>query len=66
MFYERTIEKTIRSVSAAFPVMLVTGPRQVGKTTLLEKIAERTYEITQKGGLAAARICMAECHNASL
>lgn len=40
MFYERTIEKTIRSVSAAFPVMLVTGPRQVGKTTLLEKIAE--------------------------
>lgn len=40
MFYERTIEKTIRRVNAAFPVMLVTGPRQVGKTTLLEKIAE--------------------------
>ncbi len=40
MYYERTIEATIRNVSSTFPVLLVTGPRQVGKSTLLEKIAE--------------------------
>ena len=40
MFYKRSIEATIRNVSATFPVLLVTGPRQVGKTTLLEKLAE--------------------------
>ena len=40
MFYERTIKATIRNVSETFPVLLVTGPRQVGKSTLLEKMAE--------------------------
>ena len=39
MFIERTIEATIRNVSATFPVLLVTGPRQVGKSTLLERMA---------------------------
>ena len=38
MFYKRTIEKTIRSVSESFPVLMLTGPRQAGKTTLLEKM----------------------------
>ena len=40
MYYERTIEATVRNVSETFPVLLVTGPRQVGKSTLLEKLAE--------------------------
>ncbi len=40
MYYERTIETTVRNVSATFPVLLLTGPRQVGKSTLLERIAE--------------------------
>ncbi|MCL2248620.1 MAG: ATP-binding protein [Oscillospiraceae bacterium] len=39
MYYERTIEKTLRSISESFPVLLLTGPRQVGKTTLLNKMA---------------------------
>ncbi|MDR2869568.1 MAG: ATP-binding protein [Deferribacteraceae bacterium] len=34
--FERTLKNTIEQVSATFPVLLVTGPRQVGKTTLLE------------------------------
>lgn len=40
MFYERTITDTIRNISETFPVLLVTGPRQVGKSTLLERLME--------------------------
>lgn len=45
MFYRRVLEDTIRDVSSNFPVLLLTGPRQVGKTTLLKHIAgeNRTY-----------------------
>jgi len=35
-YHPRTLAATIHSVSAHFPVLLLTGPRQVGKTTLLE------------------------------
>lgn len=40
MFFERTIKDTIKNVSETFPVLLVTGPRQVGKTTILESLME--------------------------
>ena len=40
MRYRRTLEDTIKYISDSFPVLLVTGPRQVGKTTLLEMCAE--------------------------
>ena len=41
----RTIETTIKKVSSNFKVLLLTGMRQVGKTTVLKNIAgaERTY-----------------------
>lgn len=35
----RTLAATVRRVSDAFPILLITGPRQVGKTTLLEQCA---------------------------
>lgn len=41
-YIERTLEKVIREVSQEYPVVLVTGPRQVGKTTLLLKMMEGT------------------------
>jgi len=41
MYYRRTLTSTIQSASAAFPVVLVTGPRQVGKTTLLQHAAKQ-------------------------
>lgn len=37
---KRTLTATIKQVSATFPVLLLTGPRQIGKTTLLEDCAE--------------------------
>lgn len=38
--YKRTLAKRITSIDQGFPVLLVTGPRQVGKTTLLEMCAD--------------------------
>ncbi len=40
MFFDCTLTATLRQVAAGFPVVVVTGPRQVGKTTLLEACAE--------------------------
>ncbi|MBU0955196.1 MAG: ATP-binding protein [Spirochaetes bacterium] len=40
MYIPRAIEPAIISIAKTFPVLLVTGPRQVGKTTLLKHIAE--------------------------
>lgn len=41
----RTLEGFLRKATGQFPVMLVTGPRQVGKTTILQHLSkdERTY-----------------------
>ena len=36
MFKKRTLERTLQNISLSYPVVLITGPRQVGKTTLLE------------------------------
>ena len=40
--YPRTLARTLLTASASFPVLMVTGPRQVGKTTLLEMCAKDT------------------------
>jgi predicted AAA+ superfamily ATPase len=41
----RTLEQFFERATGQFPVMLVTGPRQVGKTTILRHLADasRTY-----------------------
>lgn len=37
-YITRTIEKTLCKIADSFPVVMITGPRQVGKTTLLSMI----------------------------
>ena len=39
MYIKRAIEDTVVRISTMFPVLLITGPRQVGKTTLLKKLS---------------------------
>ncbi|MEZ5813496.1 MAG: ATP-binding protein [Alphaproteobacteria bacterium] len=45
MYIERTLETFLKNAAGQFPVLLVTGPRQVGKTTILKHLSkdERTY-----------------------
>ena len=43
---KRNLEKSIIELSKHFPVIMLTGPRQVGKTTLLEKISKDREYIT--------------------
>ncbi len=45
MYISRSLETIVPEYSDTFPVLMLTGPRQVGKTTLLEKLAnkQRTY-----------------------
>ncbi|MDJ0762605.1 MAG: ATP-binding protein [Myxococcota bacterium] len=37
MWIERQITRELQRIAAAFPAMVLTGPRQVGKTSLLER-----------------------------
>ena len=45
MYIPRQLEQVVLRASALFPVVTVTGPRQVGKTTMLEQLAagKRNY-----------------------
>lgn len=39
-YISRTLENVVLEASKEYPVVLVTGPRQVGKTTMLKKLME--------------------------
>lgn len=41
-YIKRGLEKVVSEVTKEYPVVLVTGPRQVGKTTMLQKLMEGT------------------------
>jgi len=41
MYYPRAMAGACRAASEQFPVILLTGPRQVGKTTLLQHLAKK-------------------------
>ena len=40
-YIKRTIEDRIKQLAKAFPVIIITGARQVGKTTLLNNIQKQ-------------------------
>jgi predicted AAA+ superfamily ATPase len=41
-YITRNLEKVVSQVTKEYPVVMVTGPRQVGKTTMLQKLMEGT------------------------
>lgn len=41
-YITRSLEHVVNQVTKEYPVVLVTGPRQVGKTTMLQKLMEGT------------------------
>jgi predicted AAA+ superfamily ATPase len=41
-YIKRNLEKVVSQVTKEYPVVLVTGPRQVGKTTMQKKLMEGT------------------------
>lgn len=41
-YIKRNLENVVDQVTNEYPVVLVTGPRQVGKTTMLQKLMEGT------------------------
>ena len=40
MYIKRVIEKTIKKMVNEFPVIVISGARQVGKSTMLQMIKE--------------------------
>ncbi len=43
-YIHRSIEKLLVRAAGEFPALVLTGPRQSGKTTVLKKIFEKTYK----------------------
>ena len=41
-YIKRSLEKVVLQVSKEYPVVLISGPRQAGKTTMLKKLMEGT------------------------
>lgn len=41
MYIQRHLESVVADMSRSFPVVLLTGPRQVGKTTMLKHLASK-------------------------
>ena len=53
---ERTLTQAIKQTSDSFKVLLLTGPRQVGKTTLLQEVQKtsRSYVTLDDLGMRLA------------
>ena len=39
-YIKRSMENQLTKLSESFPIVMITGPRQVGKTTLLNSMKE--------------------------
>ena len=46
MYIERQLEKKFAAVSEEYACVLLTGPRQVGKSTMLRHLMEGTFRWT--------------------
>lgn len=40
MYIKRALEKRVEELAGFFPVFMICGPRQVGKTTMLKELSK--------------------------
>ena len=67
-YITRSLEKVVQQVTQEYSVVLVTGPRQVGKTTMLQKLMEgasRGYvsldDLSERALAKMIRNCFCSC-----
>ena len=58
MYIKRNIENTIKMVSSEFPVIVLTGARQVGKSTMLQIIKENNMNYVTLDDLDARNLAL--------
>lgn len=58
MYIKRNIENTIKKVSLEFPVIVLTGARQVGKSTMLQIIKENNMNYVTLDDLDARNLAL--------
>ncbi|MCI5745941.1 MAG: ATP-binding protein [Erysipelotrichaceae bacterium] len=58
MYIKRNIENTIKKVSSEFPVLVLTGARQVGKSTMLQLIKENDMNYVTLDDLDARNLAL--------
>ena len=51
MYIRRASEKALKEMVDSFKVILVTGPRQVGKTTLIKDLLNKSYSYVTLDGM---------------
>jgi hypothetical protein len=57
MYIKRIIEKSILKANENFPVVILTGPRQVGKTTVLQN-CDKSRKYVSLDNLADRRMAI--------
>lgn len=60
MYIKRTLEKFLKEANKQFPVLLVTGPRQVGKTSLLKHLSKDNRAYVTLDNPVSARLAKEE------
>lgn len=60
MYIKRTIENTIMKMSKEFPVIVVSGARQVGKSTMLQMIKEEGMSYVTLDDLDARNLALSD------
>ena len=60
MYVSRLLENTVRRLTQSFPVVMVTGPRQSGKTTMLRKLSSPNRRFVSLDDLELRRLAQSE------
>lgn len=60
MYIERTLESFLKQANKQFPVLMITGPRQVGKTTILQHLDKHTRQYVTLDDPNLARLAKEE------